>query len=80
MHFSRSKNPELKEKGIKPPQSGTVLGNLWRELPDSERADFEEIAKKDKERYLKEVEEAKAAEELKSYLKKNWNSVPDPEV
>jgi len=80
MHFSRSKNPELKEKGIKPPKSGKVLGTLWRELPDSERAEFEEIAKKDKERYLKEVKEAKAAEELKSYLKKNWNSVPDPEV
>ncbi|GFH43699.1 hypothetical protein CTEN210_00172 [Chaetoceros tenuissimus] len=78
MHFSMSKGPELKEKGIKPPESGKVLGTLWRALPDSERAEFEEIAKKDKERYLKEVEKAKAAEDLKAYLKKNWNSVPDP--
>ena len=61
MFFSISKGPELKAKGIKPPESGILLGKLWREMPDSVKAEFTEKARKDRERYLKELEDAKAA-------------------
>eukprot|EP00941_MAST-03F_sp_MAST-3F-sp1_P004242 g4242.t1 len=68
MFYSKAARPRIKEKN--PTASfgelGKLIGNGWRNLPDSDKKPFEELARKDKERY----NQAKANYIAKLKLKK----------
>ena len=48
--------PQVKEKnpGFTLGEMGKALGAMWKDLTDKEKVKYEDLAKKDKERYEKE--------------------------
>lgn len=57
--FSSEKRPEIKEAhpDWKVGDIAKELGKLWKEMSDEEKAPYNDIAAKDKERYEREKEE-----------------------
>ena len=64
MYFSNAKRSEIKEAN--PDASfgdiGKLIGAAWKELNDSQKVKWEEMAKEDKTRYTKEMSNYKPAE------------------
>ncbi|GJN93760.1 hypothetical protein Rhopal_006817-T1 [Rhodotorula paludigena] len=56
MHFSQDQRATVKEENpdVTFGEIGKILGAKWKELPEDERAPYEEKAKADKARYEKE--------------------------
>jgi len=63
MFFCSSKRPELKEEQPKltVPETGKILGKMWHDVSTPEKAPFDEMAMKDKERYKSEMETFKTS-------------------
>jgi len=58
-HFCGERRAEAKEEnpGASVGDIAKVMSAIWRELTDTEKGKYEELARKDKERYLKAMEE-----------------------
>ncbi|EDV25719.1 uncharacterized protein TRIADDRAFT_23407, partial [Trichoplax adhaerens] len=62
----RAENPDLPFSEIT-----KILGTKWSSLPISEKQRYLDEAEKDKERYLKELEDYEKSETYKTFVKKN---------
>lgn len=58
-HFAAEKRPEIKaeDPSLSITEQAKKIGSLWKDLSAEEKVPYEKIAEKDKERYLKEMEE-----------------------
>jgi uncharacterized protein YodC (DUF2158 family) len=58
MFFCTSKRTELKKSQPKMtvPEMGKVLGKMWQDISVKDKASFDEMAMKDKERYKSAME------------------------
>eukprot|EP01026_Neomeris_dumetosa_P037379 TRINITY_DN30267_c0_g1_i1.p3 TRINITY_DN30267_c0_g1~~TRINITY_DN30267_c0_g1_i1.p3 ORF type:complete len:110 (-),score=27.71 TRINITY_DN30267_c0_g1_i1:291-620(-) len=59
MWFSKVKRVEVKEKypSKKVTEIGKILGEMWRNLTEEEKKEFQDMAADDKKRYEKDLDE-----------------------
>ena len=59
MYFSKANRDYIHKQGpgIKKEQIGKLLGEMWRELSDEEKVQYNNLAQQDQERYDREIAE-----------------------
>lgn len=56
--FAKEQREKLKDQKLTVPEVGRTIGKAWTELTEKDK--YQELAKKDRERYKTEVEKLKA--------------------
>ena len=56
VYFSQEKRKEIHIPGMAVPELSKILGQMWKEMKDEEKAPYEELSDKDKQRYFDELQ------------------------